>query len=469
MKKVLIQLIGGQVLPNIFSILAVKPDVVVNIYTKQTKGQHADIMAWCSKFGPDFEIAPKFAKTDLLDLDFQHLGHNMDRQIQKVAEEALEDGDTLVILNMTGGTKPMSFCAIASCQNLESNRRFQQKGFKIPSFYVDTDNASFDFFSHADMKDQVLANYPFSKANSLSIGQIVETAQGRKVVSSKTEDVWQSAYKVACLLQEEYNDFTPEDITYKNMVEMVSKPLEELVKEEKRPKKKTPQRLRAKEFVQRALHDPDLVKGLVAAGFEQREDSFYFPATLQEEAALFQQEWEAMRLQSTTDKERKNALHGRGRTLLRKITGIQNFISGGWWEILVAHAYKACHKGHKVLWSVETVNDSATPGKDGGPQLEPVETDIIATDGKSITCISCKRGLHKQVNQELEQHCARTQMLGGIISKRRIAVYRHKDAAIMRKMAGGMNMKVWDQKTIKDMEKGINPYEYKADKNKTHH
>lgn len=73
MKKVLIQLIGGQPLPNIFSLLSVVPDEVVNIFTKETQEQHEDIIEWYKKFGNLFGLALMFREYKPVSRHFSEL------------------------------------------------------------------------------------------------------------------------------------------------------------------------------------------------------------------------------------------------------------------------------------------------------------------------------------------------------------------------------------------------------------
>ena len=82
-----------------------------------------------------------------------------------------------------------------------------------------------------------------------------------------------------------------------------------------------------------------------------------------------------------------------------------------------------------------------------------VETDIVATDGISLCCISCKRGLHKQVTQEIEQHCARTALLGGVMNERIMAIYQEGAAREIRFLLKALGLTLWTGESLYDKKK----------------
>lgn len=416
MKKILIQLIGGQTLPNIFSMLSVVPDEVVNIYTEATRKQHEAIMNWCAKFGKDFGLRPVFREYPPVSRDFKTLANQLRETLCHEVERAGSSGDTQLILNMTGATKPMSALSMSICQGLEHHLRAQGKEIRIPIFYVDTQAKTFDFFAHAEMRESLLVHAPFERR--LSVRQMTEAGGEARVARHQAD--WEAVYPAAQLLRECCPHFKPVDITEKNAQEMVQLPLEELVQQEHREK--------ARQFVQKALQDPAVVRGLRLCGYELRGSSFYMVDTLREKANRM------AGLQGRENRDKRLAL-------LSDIQTTQNFLIGGWWEVLVAHAYSRRNPGSEVLWSVETISGN-----------NKVETDIVASDGFSLTCISCKRGMHKQVTQELEQHCTRTEILGGVLNTRIIAVYYPKDASAMKGMAKALRMTVWDKRTVDAIE-----------------
>lgn len=417
MKKVLIQLIGGQTLPNIFSLLSVVPDEVVNIYTDETQEQHEDIKAWCVKFGKSFELNPRFLEYPPVSLVAGELSANIYAVIHAVAEQAAEQGNTLVMLNMTGGTKPMAMWAMNHSMGLE--KAYKDKGISIPIFYVDTQKRSFDFFTHPEMRELVQSYAPFSR--KLSIKQIAEAKRSTQLKNSHSD--WAIAYPAARLLQQQFADIAMADISFENMAEMAQKPLSEQGASAEDCDK-------IKRFIALVGEDPALQASLLPSGLEWGDGDLYFATPL--------------RLQT------KNVVADRNSSWLKKklmrdaLQNAQNFLVGGWWEVLVAHAYQKQNPEAEVLWSVETKSGSAF-----------VETDVIASDGMSLTCISCKRRRHKQITQELEQHCTRTEVLGGVLHRRIMAVYEPEDEEKVAKLATALRMKVWSLKTVEAIEQGL--------------
>lgn len=419
MKKTLIQLIGGQTLPNIFSLISVVPDRVVHLYTEKTMGRHDDIVHWCDTHGAAFDLHPEFAAIAPLSERLADFRKEIAAVISNEFSSLSGDEDSILILNMTGGTKLMSSMAMSVCMSLEAQMKAQGRSAAIPIFYVNTQARDFDFLSRADLRDKVLAHAPFSR--KLSIRQMVESRREIRYLSGSHR--WQEAYPAAVLLEKMAPSLKPADMQAENIAALVQAPLTQWVEEESRKKMDA--------FVAAAGKDRAVIAALGVCGFAYRGGNFYAKEHLANEAR---------RLEKAKDKS-KQERRKLEKEVLSYIQSAQNFFIGGWWEVLVAHAYQRAHPEAEVLWSVETASEQ-----------NKVETDIIATDGISLCCISCKRGMHKQVTQELEQHCTRTELLGGVITERIMAMYWPKDAAEMRSLAKVLNMKVWDKYTIAQTE-----------------
>lgn len=420
MKKILIQLIGGQTLPNIFSLISVEPDRVVHLYTEKTMGRYDDIVHWCETHGEAFGLHPEFAA-------FAPISERLDIFKKEIADIVYNEFNSLngeeagmLILNMTGGTKLMSSMAMSVCMSLEARMKALGVSLSIPIFYVNTQARDFDFLSHADLRDKVLAYDPFSR--KLSARQIIESRREIRYLSGSRR--WQEVHAAAALLEKMAPSLKPVDIKTGNIGELVLAPITQWVEPDSRKKMQA--------FVTEAGRNEAVISGLGVCGFVYRDGNFYAKEHLVNEAR---------RLEKAKEKSKQ------GRKKLEKevisnIHAVQNFFIGGWWEVLVAHAYQRAHPTDEVLWSVETASEQ-----------NKVETDIIATDGCSLCCISCKRGMHKQVTQELEQHCTRTELLGGVITERIMAMYWPHDAAEMKSLAKVLNMKVWDKIAVAEMER----------------
>lgn len=411
MKKVLIQLIGGQPLPNIFSLLSVVPDEVVNIFTKETQEQHEDIIEWYKKFGNLFGLALMFREYKPVSRHFSELPGDLYGILSEEARRA--DEDTLLMLNMTGGTKPMAAWSMNICMRLER----ENPHLRIPIFYVDTQERSFDFFAHREMREQVLTYAPFSRR--LSVKQIAESRKLTQLRSCHTD--WHQAYPAAHLLQQQFADIEMGEFEVKKLQELAQTPLSEQGKGPDMCEK-------IKSFAVMVGEDPAVQKALRPCGLQWKEGDIYFDCKLRSEIR---------HIVKKAEQNGKKPFFPHA--LSDKFQSARNFLVAGWWEVLVAHAYQLQHPEAEVLWSVETA----------APSGKPVETDVIATDGLSLTCISCKRSKHQGYTQELEQHCNRTELLGGVLHQRIIAVYHpNKD---VDKLASALRMKVWTRKTVEDI------------------
>lgn len=425
MKKILIQLVGGQTLPNIISLLSVVPDEVVNIYTKTTKDRREDIERWCHKYGRDFGLSPTFLKVDAVSEKFEELIRNLGTLLTELVEKCRKEEDTLLILNATGATKPMSAMSMSICQRLEQKSRAAGKELVIPIFYVNTGTRSFDFFAHGEMRGEVLAHEAFTR--KMSVRQIIDATSR---VELKGYRDWWPAYPAAKMLWKGKSSFNLVNITRDNAETVVQLGISAQQDSTRNPKY-NPGRM--VDFVREAGKDPEVVKSMEACGFEWRNGDFYYNKNLKAKAARI-----AKLLSGQQDKKARDEINKQ----LGDIQNAQNFWVGGWWEVIVAHAYQTKHPEAEVLWSVETADRKT--GKAG------VETDVIATDGFSLCCISCKRGMHKGVVQELEQHCARSEMLGGVVNSRAMAMY-YKDEE-MRTLTRVLNIQLWPQKMVQAME-----------------
>lgn len=92
-----------------------------------------------------------------------------------------------------------------------------------------------------------------------------------------------------------------------------------------------------------------------------------------------------------------------------------SFITGGWWEVLVAEHLEQSGLYTEVLSSIQTVISR------GDPDL--AEVDVLATDGFTLTSYSCKRSVPPKPDTEINKHEARSRKLGGSSTKCGIAVY----------------------------------------------
>lgn len=422
MRKVLIQLIGNQTLPNIFPILAICPDRVVNIYTNETENKHKKIKQWCKKYGEKFGINPEFADYGPVGVDMEDTVRSMLPILQCVIEQAIEKKD-LLMLNMTGGTKPMAAFAISYCSQAERGMAKSGEAFQLPIFYVNTKSKKFEFMTHADLRGQILEHEEFSR--KLNVAELIEAGSQTRVLPIKKD------WKPLCPLAERLHQFAKNKQKFKmqdpkrdNMGEFVKLPISELLLH-KDANKLEHDKQTIKELAAEVESNSEVGQALAMLDLECRHGDFYFSQDLQDAAAQKQK----------IDKEE----------LMRRMQGACNFFVGGWWEVVVADAYQKQNPDSEVLWSVETAAE-----KD---EKHLVETDIVATDGISLCCISCKRGLHEKVMQEIEQHCARTALLGGVMNERIMAIYQESATREIRFLLKALGLTLWTGESLYDKKK----------------
>lgn len=128
------------------------------------------------------------------------------------------------------------------------------------------------------------------------------------------------------------------------------------------------------------------------------------------------------------------------------------FLTGMWWEIVVADYLERSGKYTEVMCSVQTWISQ---------ECGLTDVDVLATDGRTLTCYSCKKQL-KQPDSEINKHKSRSLMLGGIKAISGLAVYRGNEnsytklqqltkAAKIECLTGPM---VWDQEPHYDYGNG---------------
>lgn len=433
MKRVLIQLLGGQTQPNIFSVLSVLPDEVVNLYTATTEQQRDQIEGWFARYGEQVKVQPIMRS---LLIDERDQLYSTRSVIKKELMRTLGDKGVQMYLNMTGGTKLMSVVAVQMCLSLEYYSEQAQKAtVSVPIFYVNTQARRFEFLSHGELENEVLLSRPFSQG--LTVRQLVEMGNMRVVGH---HEHWEKAYEAALLLSRRSNRFVlSEDYEIKMNREKLLRAAKTPITEWGNYGMANLPDMRGgmEQFVQEAAKKREVIVGMESCGFEFREGNFY----------LSQAKVEAYEKQRIDNKDQAKAI-------LLQLQQAQNFLVGGWWELLVAHAMKASGKYTEILWSVFTLPTSLKEGC----QAVPMETDIIACDGVSLCCVSCKRGKHiSHMTQQFEQHGRRSQILGGVMSEGILAVgvpQKVPDTDAIVRMAKEERLEVWWRDDIERMERG---------------
>lgn len=386
MKKILIQLIGGQLLPNIFSVLSLRPDEVHNICTPQTEGEARRLAAWLAKYSEKHDL-----RTISTEYSVESQAGGTFRTVAKLIATYAPEEDCIICLNMTGGTKLMSVAAVQACL-----LHGQGRGIKIPVFYVNTAEKDFEFVSHPDLKEQLLATEPF--ADKLSVEEII--ASGETKIVGKPKD-WKRAYPAAKAIMEIAPNIRLEadfKLTPKNVIQLASgQPISSW----------TPSKDKIRELARYAAANPAVSESFESLGIITRCDDFYVSSALLDVYTAL-----ASRTKNIDQQKR----------YMEPIQAVETFFCGGWWEVCVAQYMELSGKYTQILWSVETALDD--PKKQGNNGA--TESDIIASDGIKLTCVSCKRGKReKGMITELEQHYIRSVKQGGIMGTHYVAVYNN--------------------------------------------
>lgn len=436
MRKILIQLIGEQTLPNIFPILSINPDAVVNIFTDKTRKQHRTIMNWCRQYGEKYNIHPEFIQTAPVKTSLSEIQQGIGRVLQNEMEKLRDEKDTMLILNMTGGTKSMSACAISYCMQISN--RLKQEGYQpLPVVYLNPENGEIEFITESGQKENVLVRAPHDV--KLSVAEIIDAAGTAQMVSARKD--WQQVYPCARALLKIANGglyFTLNEVNQDNFASYASSPISALLRDNDKERR---ERAKAalQELADKTQQDETLSRGFALCGFVARDGDFYFSDDLQKKVA-------ELEILLSADDLKKHQKYEMKKAMSRQLGNAANLFVGGWWEVIVAHAYQLENPQAEVLWSVETATRNDLD--------HAVETDIIATDGHALCCISCKRGIHAQVTQELEQHCTRTGMLGGVMHQRIIAVFRRDAEWQLNSLARALRLTMWSSKKVQAIEEG---------------
>ena len=112
------------------------------------------------------------------------------------------------------------------------------------------------------------------------------------------------------------------------------------------------------------------------------------------------------------------------------------FLSGAWWEVIIAERMKLCGRFRDIRWSVQV-------GARKGPDLEE---DVVALEGVQLVYVSCKRGGAKaRLLPLLNEINDRARSLGGAFTRRFLAVRFKPEGptlANLKKRAGELGIRL---------------------------
>lgn len=356
-------------MPNLLPLLALQPAAVIHLTTDKTAHRSSRILDAAKAAG----VSPLHENVRLSSMpSIRESGRAVERAIRLARERSMKP-----VLNFTGGTKLMSIGAYE-----------QAAKDQCPSFYVDTAERRFENGGSSPGLDELVGKgFSFQDlANILNLDVIV-AANGHRSISSGRD--WHSLRAAAIHLLEH-----PEH--------------EELAHE--------------------SLHGK---KGLLPNGNEPRDSAgwlalidrtFTLPATLLPllvDAGLVRQASDSAAMLMDSNRNDLEQLVNNPNTpgYFSAVGPLQQtlaFLTGGWWEVVVADAMDRSGRFRDLRWSAEVTQQSGTR----------VEEDLTAIDGVEAVCVSCKRGGagKNRLLSHLEEFDSRAKAIGGQFTRRWIAV-----------------------------------------------
>lgn len=331
MKKILIQLIGHQTIPNVVPLFVLHPDEVWHLCTTETLQTDKRIAKWLQSNPQMAHVVHRRKKINTLD--------KYEETMNCCLELMQQHPDAQFIVNMTGGTKLMSLGAYLGAV----------RHGNTPVVYVDPYRSKdyadlLVWVEGADMKAAVCTEYdPSSK---LGVKDFLALGEQAQILQSTTD--WHRLLPAAKAVQQ-----------YADSLKDKKWSITPLLKQVKQNK-------------------------ILQTSFKEAKVEFDFS-------------------------------HSDG--------GVRghSFLTGNWWEILVADYLERSGRFIDVACSVDTkISEKAGS----------TETDVLATDGITLTSISCKRHLQKP-DSEINKHESRSRKLGGTLVHCGLAVYDFPNLAAL--------------------------------------
>lgn len=375
----LIQLVSEQTMQNVLPILRLRPASVFHLATLRTASRTEHILNAAKTAG----ITPAPENIRLSNMPSIPETH---RAVTRAINFAREEGLTPVV-NFTGGTKLMSIGAYLAA--LQANP-------PVPTIYVDTDDERFEDGGTAPGLPELLENdmslTPIRPALTLDV---VATANGVEHITKGRD--WHPYLHLAEYL---FAHPAAEIATH----EAVSKIAFDLPNNgPKSPEKWL-------ELLDREFDLPDQVACLAAkCGLISLTSTgkCKLPDATRAEIKKLRKARAEKKYVNNYDQQRIAATD--------PIEFAISFLTGGWWEVIMADRLARTGAFTDVRWSVAM----RLPG---GTELEE---DVLALDGVRAVCVSCKRGgSGARLIAHLEELDARARHLGGHFTRKFLAVYR---------------------------------------------
>lgn len=396
----LIQLISEQTVPNLLPILRLQPASVTHLVTPFTAARSRHLADAARAVG----VNPRVEVVNLSDMP----GIPETCAVVNDAISHAREQGSAPVLNFTGGTKLMSIGAYAAAMQT-----------KIPSLYVDTQDDCFvNGGSSTEMADLLENDWSFTplrsqiRVDTLAIANGVERVTGGKP--------WKDALSLARHLSENMEDQTATHEAFHG-----PKGVFPHGREPRKP-------VDWLKVLDQPIRLPDAVAEAAAAlGLVRKSgsDCFLPDASRKELGAL------------NTQSKVAN-FYPRYFAAVAPFQATTTFLTGGWWEVIVAEAMAAAGLFRDIRWSCQV-------GQRNGPDLEE---DILAVDGVRLCYVSCKRGGAKaKLLPLLEEVRSRANRIGGTFSRRFLAVWdppRNRTAANLEQRARELGIRLITRETI---------------------
>ncbi|MCI0537109.1 MAG: DUF1887 family CARF protein [Verrucomicrobiales bacterium] len=381
MPLTLIQLISEQTMQNLLPVLRLKPARLVHLVTAKTAARSAFIVEAARQAG----LQPAVELVTLSAMPAMPETFNI---IKSAILEARSKTETPLV-NFTGGTKLMSIGAFSAALNQ-----------KALSLYVDTEGALFVDGRTAEGLAALLEDdFTFTPLRTALTVNTLAVAHGRQRVTGGRD--WRPFLPLAEHLVANPDE---EQATHAAITKdlLAGKP------EPRKPADWLP-------ILAKPVGLPAEVAGLaIGAGLLQNDSSGQVTLPRATEAEL-------QRLANNYVPD-FNAAYFRAVSPLQQALG---FLTGGWWEVVVAAAAERSGMFRDIRWSAQV-------GSRAGADLEE---DVLALDGVQIVSICCKRGGAKaRLLPLLEEMNARARSMGGNFTRRFLAIYLPLSGAVARNL-----------------------------------
>lgn len=352
----LIQLISEQTMQN---LLRLKPARLVHLATPKTAARSAFIVEAARQAGMQPALEP-------VTLSAMPAMPETFNAIKNAILDARNNGETPLV-NFTGGTKLMSIGAYAAALH---------KDHRAMSLYVDTEDALFVDGRTAEGLAVLLEDdFSFTPLRTALTVNTVAVAHGRERVTSGRD--WRPFLSLAQhLLSHPEEEQATHDAVSKRLLGGKLEP-------------RTPADWLA--VVAKPVALPaDVARLAITAGLLHSDSNGQVTLPRGTETEL-----------------RRLATNFVPAAYFHAISPLQQalgFLTGGWWEVVVADAVERSGVFRDIRWSAQV-------GERNGADLEE---DVLALDGVQIVSISCKRGGAKARLLPLQEELnARARSIGG--------------------------------------------------------